>query len=183
MKPLSALLTVVGLTLSVATALPAFAQSTSPSAAPSPTAPNQRRPMHNFLNLTPEQQAQLKQIRESTRSQIDAVLTPEQKAQLQQMHANRQMKPGRGNGQANGQGWGDRPNGGKPGLGINHDADFQRGPFAALNLTADQRTRIQAIMQSSKQQMDAVLTPEQKAKLQQMRQQWQQRRQSGAQSR
>jgi hypothetical protein len=37
-----------------------------------------RRP--NFLNLTPEQQARMEQIRQNQRSQIDALLTAEQNA-------------------------------------------------------------------------------------------------------
>lgn len=36
------------------------------------------------LNLTPDQKAQIKQIRESAKQQTDAVLTSEQKTQLQQ---------------------------------------------------------------------------------------------------
>ena len=46
-----------------------------------------------------------------------------------------------------------------------------------LNLSADQQSRIQAIRQSSKSQMEAVLTPEQRQQLEQLRQQWRQRRQ------
>ena len=36
------------------------------------------------LNLTPDQRAQIKQIRQSAKQQIDAILTPEQKTQRQQ---------------------------------------------------------------------------------------------------
>lgn len=52
--------------------LPVAAQSTAPSAGQ-----YQKRGVN--LNLTADQKAQLKQIRESTRSKIEAILTPEQK--------------------------------------------------------------------------------------------------------
>ncbi|MBR8839085.1 MAG: hypothetical protein DSM106950_35070 [Stigonema ocellatum SAG 48.90 = DSM 106950] len=45
------------------------------------------------------------------------------------------------------------------------------GQWKALNLTADQKTQIKQIRDSAKQQMDAVLTPDQKALQQQARQQ------------
>ncbi|MGL5036072.1 MAG: Spy/CpxP family protein refolding chaperone [Microcystaceae cyanobacterium] len=42
------------------------------------------------LNLTAEQQVQIKKIRESAHQQMDAVFTPEQKAQLQVSRKDRQ---------------------------------------------------------------------------------------------
>lgn len=107
------------------------------------------------LNLTEAQKAQLKQIRQSTRSQMDAILTPEQKAQL---NAAKQQRQQRQSGEQ-------RQPGQKP-----------RDKWAALNLTADQKARIQAVRQDAKQKMDAVLTAEQRQQLEQRRQQRPQKR-------
>lgn len=134
----------------VAPILPVEAQSQTP-----PAGQYQKRGVD--LNLTDEQKAQLKQIREATRSQIDAVLTPEQQAQLAAAKQQRQE--------------------GQPGQRVKK----ARGMWASLNLTADQKTRIQAIRQDAKQQMNAVLTPEQRQQLEQARQQRQQRRQQPSQ--
>lgn len=132
-----------------------YAAPMLPAVAQTPTAPaGQHHKRGVNLNLTADQKAQLKQIRESTRSQIDAVLTPEQKAQLASAKQQRQQ------GQQ----------GQKP-----------RGMWASLNLTADQKAQIQAIRQDSKQKMDAVLTPEQRQQLEQARQQRQQNRQQPGQ--
>lgn len=53
------------------------------------------------LNLTPEQKAQMRQIRQSAKSQFKAVLTPEQ---LQQMQQNKQFRRQQRN-QINSQKW------------------------------------------------------------------------------
>jgi Spy/CpxP family protein refolding chaperone len=109
------------------------------------------------LGLTEAQQTRLRQIQQNTRTQIEGVLTQEQKDQLRTAaEARRAQRQAGQPGQRQGRG----------GKG-----------FAGLNLTEDQKSRIQAIKESSKQQMDAVLTPEQRTKLQQIRQSWQQRRQ------
>ena len=132
--------------------LPVVAQTT-------PTAPTEQhhKKHHLNLNLTADQKAQLKTIRENTRSQINNVLTPDQQAKLAAAKQQRQQ------GQA-GQG--------------EHKA---RGVWASLNLTTDQKAQIKTIRQNAKQQMDAVFTPEQRQQLQQQRQQWQQNRQNGQQ--
>jgi Spy/CpxP family protein refolding chaperone len=129
-------------------------------------------------SLTPQQkQDQFKQLRASTRQQIQGVLTPDQQAQMKQLRAEH-AGMGRGKGAGMGRG---------------------QGPLAQLNLTADQRAKIEPILQSSWQQARAVrtdttLTPEQKhAKIRgihqgamtqvnslltpEQQQQWQQRRQ------
>lgn len=51
-----------------------------------------RRGAFANLNLTPEQQAQIRQIRQSAKSQMRSVLTPEQQQQLQQMRENRRSQ-------------------------------------------------------------------------------------------
>ncbi|MBD2183312.1 hypothetical protein H6S82_20160 [Planktothrix sp. FACHB-1355] len=108
------------------------------------------------LNLTPEQQAQMRQIRQSTRTQIENILTPEQRNQwnaaMEQMRTNRGQRGQRGQ---SGQG----------------DRGSQLGQMlSALNLTPEQKAQIQRISQESKQKMDAILTPEQRQQMQQMRQ-------------
>ena len=138
-----------------------------PVAAQTPTPPAgqyQKRGIN--LNLTEAQKAQLKQIRESTRSQIDAILTPEQKAQLDAAKQQRQQRQLGEQRQPREQG---QP-GQKP-----------RGKWATLNLTADQKTRIQAVRQDAKQKMNAVLTAEQRQQLEQRRQQRSQKRQQPSQ--
>ncbi len=165
-KPLPLLAGAITLSISIASVIPAFAQSTPP------TAPPQRGQMHrsNFLNLTPEQQARMEQIRKDERSQIDAILTADQKAQLQSEWANR--KPFMG------EKYRTPPTGensGTPSTGENRR--MRPSPFASLNLTAEQRSKIEAVMRSSKEQMDAVLTEEQRQQLQQHQQQHQQRHQ------
>lgn len=164
----------VSIALSIGSMLPVAAQTTTPNA---PNAPTERpqQPKPNFLNLTSEQQAQMKQIMESSRAQIDAILTAEQKAQLQAAKANRPNFRPDGNGT-------------RPNLTAEQKAQMRanrgdRGPggFGGLNLTAEQKAQIDAVMQSTKAQMDAVLTPEQRQQKQQFEQQHQQRRQSRGQ--
>lgn len=103
----------------------------------------QRQANKPAWNLTPEQKTKLQAIRQASREQIKTVLTPEQQAQL--------------------------PAG----------SDKKRGDFGGrgdrlarwdkLNLTADQKTKLEQIRATSRSQMDAVFTPEQRqqAKLRQ----------------
>lgn len=109
------------------------------------------------LGLTQAQQTRLREIRQNTRTQIEGVLTQEQKDQLRAAAEARRTQR-----QA-----------GQPGQRLGRQG---RG-FASLNLTEDQKNRIRAIKESSKQQMEAVLTSEQRTKIQQFRQNMQQRRQ------
>ncbi len=167
-KLLPLLAGVMALSVSIGTALPAFSQETN-STPPVPGEQMRRRP--NFLNLTAEQQAKMDQIRQNERSQIDAILTAEQKAQLAQRRSERgnRQKPPAGTNQ--------KP----PRMGENRG--MPGGPFASLNLTDTQRSQIEAVMRSSREQMDAVLTPEQRQQLQQHMQQHQQLQQQRRQSR
>lgn len=52
----------------------------------------QRSQVWASLNLTAEQQAQIKRIREESRQRMQAVLTPEQQQQMQQMRQERQNR-------------------------------------------------------------------------------------------
>ena len=128
--------------------LPVVAQTT-------PTTPAGQHHKHgDKLNLTADQKAQLKQIHESTRSQIESVLTQTQRDQLAAAKQQRQQE--------------------QPG----QRGQKAHGIWASLNLTADQKAQIKTIRQNAKQQMDAVLTPEQRQQQQQQRQQWQQNHQN-----
>jgi protein CpxP len=102
-------------------------------------------------SLTPEQKRdKFQQLRASTHQQVLGVLTPEQQQQMKQLRSQHAGMGGRGM---------DRGKGAGMGRGM--------GPLAHLNLTDDQRDKIQPILQSSRQQAQAVrndttLTPEQK---------------------
>lgn len=146
-KLLPLLASAIALSLPVGVALPAFSQSANPAP---PTERHHSMRHLNFLNLTSDQQTQMDQIREDTRSQIEAILTPDQRAQLQRERDNRDAP---------------RPNA---------DRGMHR-LFDTLNLTDDQRSQIETVIRSSKARMDAILTPEQRQQLQQHRQQHEQR--------
>lgn len=156
-KPLPSLLGLIALgLLSTVAACSQTPTSATPSKestiaeSPNPD-PSMRR--SNFLNLTADQQTKIEQIRQNQRSQIEAILTQEQKNQLQQERENRKSGTGE--------------NRRTPRTGENR----QMGPFASLNLTAEQRSKIEAVMRSSREQMDTVLTPEQRQQLQQRQRQ------------
>ncbi|MBU7583590.1 MAG: P pilus assembly/Cpx signaling pathway, periplasmic inhibitor/zinc-resistance associated protein [Nostoc sp. TH1S01] len=108
------------------------------------------------LGLSEAQKSQIEQIQRNTRTQIENVFTPEQKAKIkaaiEARRAERQANPGQRLGRRGGK------------------------DFADLNLTEAQKAQIRQIRESSKQQIEAVLTPEQKTKLQQLHQNRQQRR-------
>jgi periplasmic protein CpxP/Spy len=109
--------------------------------------------MAKELNLTEQQQAQFKALREKTRSQIEAVLTPEQRAKAQAALQEKMAKVQQGDRQP-----GEKR--GKRGGGM-------KGMFQSLNLTETQKTQIKAIMQASREEGSNILTPEQKAQVQQ----------------
>jgi periplasmic protein CpxP/Spy len=155
-KPLSLLAGAIALSLSFASALPAFSQSTEKPPAPTeqPTEQN-RMPRHrNFLNLTADQQAQMEQIHQDTRSQIDNILTAEQKTQLEAARENRGTSRRGGHGGMRGQ------------------------MFDSLNLTDEQRSQIESVRSAAKEKMDAILTPEQRQQMEQHRQEHQERQQA-----
>jgi len=154
-KPLSLLAGAIALSVSF-TALPAFSQSAPkpPSPTDQPTEQN-RMPRHrNFLNLTSDQQAQMQEIHENERSQIDNILTVEQKTQLETA----------------------RENQGARRRGENRGMPGRR--FDSLNLTEEQRSQIESVRSAAREQMDAILTPEQRQQMEQNRQQRQERRQA-----
>ncbi|MUH00155.1 P pilus assembly/Cpx signaling pathway, periplasmic inhibitor/zinc-resistance associated protein [Scytonema sp. UIC 10036] len=100
------------------------------------------------LGLTDAQKTQLQEIRRNTREEIDRVLTEEQRAQLNNAMQNQNGKRG---------GW--------------------RGIMNSLNLSEAQKTQIREIKRSQKTKMEAILTPEQKAQLDEIKNQMRARRQ------
>ncbi|MEA5574861.1 P pilus assembly/Cpx signaling pathway, periplasmic inhibitor/zinc-resistance associated protein [Anabaena sp. UHCC 0451] len=146
-KTLSFIAAAFALTLT-ATPFVAQAQQT----APSPQAGKeftQKGPWKK-LGLTDEQKAKMQEIGRNTRAEMDKVLTPAQKEQLKAQMQERRNQRSQGEGRSEGKGRG------------------KREPFASLNLTEAQKTRIQEIRKSSKQQMEAVLTPAQREQLKKM---------------
>ncbi|MEN9215794.1 MAG: hypothetical protein Q6K90_00570 [Gloeomargarita sp. HHBFW_bins_162] len=103
-----------------------------------------RRGFWSELNLTPEQQQRMQQIRQNARNQMQQVLTPEQRQQLSQMQ-------------------GQTP-------------EQRRMTMKGLNLTEAQKAQMRQIRANTRQQIEAILTPEQRQQLEARRQQWQQRR-------
>ncbi|HEY9634503.1 MAG TPA: hypothetical protein V6D14_13910 [Coleofasciculaceae cyanobacterium] len=111
------------------------------------------------LNLTTEQQDQIKKLHEETRQKIEAVLTPKQQEQYRSVLQNRrtQMRD-RASGDRN-----SAPN--SASLGERR----QQNVLATLNLSKQQRDQIREIMQSSREQMKTILTDTQQEQLQQLR--------------
>jgi Spy/CpxP family protein refolding chaperone len=103
------------------------------------------KPNKAAWNLTADQKAKLKAIRQANMEQIKTILTPEQQAQLRQ--------------------GGDQK----------HDGEHFGGPgghmgrLEKLNLTAEQKTKLEQLRATARTQIDAVFTPEQRqqAKLRQ----------------
>jgi periplasmic protein CpxP/Spy len=103
------------------------------------------RPNKAAWNLTADQKAKLKAIRQNNMAQLNTILTPEQQAQLRQ------------------------------GGNKKHDGEHFGGPgghmarFDKLNLTAEQKTKLEQLWANTRTQMDVVFTPAQRqqAKLRQ----------------
>jgi periplasmic protein CpxP/Spy len=160
LKTLSLIAGTLALTV-IATPFAVQAQSSTPS--PQPGKEMREKGPFQKLNLTTEQKAKMKEIGRNTRTQIEAVLTLEQKTKLQAAMAQRKAEY-----QAQRQ----------PGQGQRQERREKRGDiFASLNLTQAQKDQIKKIRESSKQQMQAVLTPEQQAQMKQMRENMRSRRQ------
>jgi Spy/CpxP family protein refolding chaperone len=156
LKTLSIIAGTLALTLS---ATPFAVQAQQNPSSPQPGKEWQKKGQFQKLNLTPEQKAKMQEIGRSTRAQMEAVLTPEQKAKLTAAMAERKAQRQQGQGQRQG------------GRGKKGDL------FASLNLTEAQKNQMRQIKESSKQQMQAVLTPEQQAQMKQMREEMRSRRQ------
>ena len=128
---------------------PALSKMVTAQNAPTPAKTERSAKWKQFqqsLNITDAQKATLKQIGESTRAKMDAVLTADQKAQVQADRA--AYKANKASGKK----------------GMHH-----MGGQNSLNLTADQKASMKQIRQEAKAQMQAVYTPEQKAIMEQFR--------------
>ncbi|MFM7560979.1 Spy/CpxP family protein refolding chaperone [Cylindrospermopsis raciborskii] len=119
---------------------------------------NQTREKRNSfqrLNLTSEQQAKIRDIRRDTHSKIEGVLTPEQKIKFQAAVKQRETEY-------------PNPSESKPryygrrGQGLS--------VLRSLGLTKEQKNQIREIRASSRQQIQSVLTPEQRSQWQQFQQ-------------
>ncbi|MFN6567662.1 Spy/CpxP family protein refolding chaperone [Dendronalium sp. ChiSLP03b] len=85
------------------------------------------------INLTDNQKAQMKQIREQTQAKILAMLSAEQQEKFKAAN-----KDGRGS---------------------------PLRSLRSLDLSADQKQKVQELLSAQRQQMQAILTPEQQAKM------------------
>ncbi len=136
-----------GITALALAALPVFAQAqTSPSTPqPPPRVENGRRSLFSSLNLSAEQRTRIAQIKREKRAQLESILTAEQRAQLEAQRSQR-----RSSGQT--------------------QPPSRRGPMSNLNLSEEQRSQLRQLAQSTRSQIEAVLTPEQRQQIQQYRQ-------------
>ena len=124
----------------------------NPSAQPLLAQAQQHQGKWSQLNLTEQQQQQMRQLREETRTQMQSILTPEQQQKLQAA-----MQNGQGR---NNQAW--------------------REVMASL--TDEQKAKKRELMQQQKSRFEAILTAEQKQQLEQMHQEWKQKRQQQQQA-
>ncbi|MBW4626310.1 MAG: hypothetical protein KME49_12610 [Brasilonema octagenarum HA4186-MV1] len=126
---------------------PAFHAQNFPQSGPPGQPPN--------INLSDDQKQRLDEIDKQTKEKIDALLTSEQRQTLEQKVA--QMRNRRG---------GMDGGFGGPGPGIPMPPpEGKKGPFADLNLSNDQKAKIEEIMQSSHEQVKSVFTDEQRQQL------------------
>ncbi|MDZ8187306.1 MAG: P pilus assembly/Cpx signaling pathway, periplasmic inhibitor/zinc-resistance associated protein [Nostoc sp. ChiSLP02] len=159
LKALSLVAGAIALSLS-ATSFAVLAQTASPSPVLLAQTPQKAKGPWADLGLTDTQKSQIQAIRQASRTKFEAVLTSEQKAKLQAAKQARQAQRQAGQGQ--------------------RQAGQRRGGwknFADLNLTEAQKTQIRQIRESEKQQIQALLTSEQRQKLEQLQQNFKQRRQ------
>ncbi|MEH2067177.1 MAG: P pilus assembly/Cpx signaling pathway, periplasmic inhibitor/zinc-resistance associated protein [Nostoc sp.] len=152
LKTLSLIAGAIALSLTT-TSFAVVAQTASPSPLLLAQTPQKPKGPWAELGLTDTQKSQIQSIRRDSRAKYEAVLTPEQKAKLEAAKQARQAE------RQAGQRRGGRKN------------------FADLNLTEAQKTQMRQIRESEKQQIQAVLTPEQRQKLEQFQQNFKQRRQ------
>lgn len=167
LKALSLVAGAIALTLT-ATSFTVDAQTASPSPVLLAQSPQKERGPWKDLNLTDAQKNQIQAIRRDSRTKMEAVFTPEQKAKLEAAKQARRAE------------WQARKAQGQTGQrqpGQHHGR--RKGDFADLNLSEIQKTQIRQIRESEKQQIQAVLTPEQRQKIEQFRQNAPSRRQQG----
>ncbi|MBN3958437.1 P pilus assembly/Cpx signaling pathway, periplasmic inhibitor/zinc-resistance associated protein [Nostoc sp. NMS8] len=165
LKVLSLVAGAIALTLT-ATSFAVHAQTASPSPILLAQTPQRERGPWKDLGLTDAQKTQIQTIRRDSRTKIEAVFTPEQKAKLEAAKQARRAE------------WQARKAQGQTGQGQRQPGQHnggKKGDFAGLNLSEIQKNQIKQIRESEKQQIQAVFTPEQLQKLEQFRQNRQQR--------
>jgi periplasmic protein CpxP/Spy len=125
--------------IAIAIATPSFAASDyfTPNSHHAQIADGRMGKHADNLNLTAAQKTKIEQLKTATRSQIEAVLTPAQRQKFAQLKAQHQANRDRRQARVN--------------------------AWNSLNLTADQKAKIDTIRQSSKQQFNTILTPEQQS--------------------
>jgi Spy/CpxP family protein refolding chaperone len=130
-----------------------------------------------MMNLTADQKARLKAIRESSQSQFKAILTPAQQAQLTQsggwkkggmaqlnLTPEQQTKFQQLRASARSQMAAILTPAQQQQAKARHERRQAMGNnWKSLNLTAEQRAKIQTIRQSSERELNAILTPAQQA--------------------
>ncbi|MEH2339436.1 Spy/CpxP family protein refolding chaperone [Nostoc sp.] len=169
LKALSLVAGAIALTLT-ATSFAVDAQTASPSPVLLAQSPQKERGPWKDLNLTDTQKTQIQAIRRDSRTKMEAVFTPEQKAKLEAAKQARRAE------------WQARKAQGQTGQGQRQPGQHHgrgKGDFADLNLSEIQKSQIRQIRESEKQQIQAVLTPEQRQKMEQFRQNAPSRRQQG----
>ena len=105
------------------------------------------------LNLTQEQKNRLQQLRQDTQREIEGVLTPQQ---LDEYNAAKQIRQGMRRG--GGGNWSASSQGGQ---------NRRSNIWDSLNLSSNQKSRIQEIRQRSRDRMMSILTDQQRQQLQQ----------------
>jgi Spy/CpxP family protein refolding chaperone len=163
----------------------AFAQDTTSTVSPSPSTPQSQRfnlgltqqqktQLHNLRTSMQDQvavirhdetlsdqqkQQQIQQLRQSTRTQINAVFTPEQQQKIAQMKAARQAKLGLTQAQ-------------KTQLKSLFSGARQQRQTVLNNASLsnqDKQAQLQQIRQSTKTQLSSILTPDQLQTMRHMR--------------
>lgn len=134
----------------------------------------ERNEMKNLKSgslTTDEQKAKRQELHKKYSEQAQAVFTPEQKEQMKTMKAQWKADGKNGKGKR-----GDKPEGQKGGKGFNKGNDFS----AQLNLSAEQKEKMEKLRNTSKTQMTAIKNDkslsedEKKAKMQDLRKSQQQ---------
>jgi periplasmic protein CpxP/Spy len=139
------------------------------------------------LNFTPEQKTKMEQLRQSTRTQIEGILTTEQRQKFQQIETQHQVRHQTGESmnltvdqklklkairQANQQQFQAILTPAQQAQ-LKEDRGGEKGRYMArldkLNLTSDQKAKMEQLKATGRSQMEAILTPEQRQKAQTMR--------------
>ncbi len=139
------------------------------------------------LNLTPAQKTKMEQLRQSARTEIEGILTTEQRQKFQQIETQRQVRHQAGESmnltadqklklkairQANQQQFQAILTPTQQAQ-LKEDRGGEKAGYMArldkLNLTSEQKAKMEQLKAAGRAQMEAILTPEQRQKSQTMR--------------